>query len=231
MISLKFNHTAFHSSASSTSVLQKFSKLIDIDCRINDSFDLCYNLAIAAAVGADGSFLLFLSDLLADMDKFMDSGGQVLWAIAVLLFVMWTLIFERIWYLRGSVSSDIGLALTAWRSRSDRVSKRARQVREKLISEVDLKIDQNVMMIKTLVALAPLFGLLGTVTGMIVVFDVMAYTGGGDAKAMAGGVSKATIPTMSGMVAALSGVFGLTIVEKNAARKKSLLENSLNMEQ
>ena len=86
-------------------------------------------------------------------------------------------------------------------------------------------------MIKTLVALAPLFGLLGTVTGMIVVFDVMAYTGGGDAKAMAGGVSKATIPTMSGMVAALSGVFGLTIVEKNAERKKSLLENSLNMEQ
>ena len=86
---------------------------------------------------------MFLSDLLADMDKFMDSGGQVLWAIAVLLFVMWTLIFERIWYLRGSVSSDIGLALTAWRSRSDRVSKRARQVREKLISEVDLKIDQR----------------------------------------------------------------------------------------
>ena len=174
---------------------------------------------------------MLLSDLLADMDKFMDSGGQVLWAIAVLLFVMWTLIFERIWYLRGSVSSDIGLALTTWRSRSDRVSKRARQVREKLISEVGLKIDQNVMMIKTLVALAPLFGLLGTVTGMIVVFDVMAYTGGGDAKAMAGGVSKATIPTMSGMVAALSGVFGLTIVEKNAERKKSLLENSLNMEQ
>ena len=50
---------------------------------------------------------MFLGDLFADMDKFMDSGGQVLWAIAMLLFVMWTLIFERIWYLRGSVSSDI----------------------------------------------------------------------------------------------------------------------------
>mgnify|MGYP002877589132 CR=1 FL=1 len=174
---------------------------------------------------------MFVSDLFADMDKFMDSGGQVLWAIAVLLFVMWTLIFERIWYLRGTVSSDIGLAKSSWQNRSDRASKRARQVREKLISEVGLKIDQNVMMIKTLVALAPLFGLLGTVTGMIVVFDVMAYTGGGDAKAMAGGVSKATIPTMSGMVAALSGVFGLTIVEKNAERKKGVLENSLNMEQ
>ena len=82
------------------------------------------------------------------------------------------------------------------------------------------------MMIKTLVAVAPLFGLLGTVTGMIVVFDVMAFTGGGDAKAMAGGVSQATVPTMSGMVAALSGVFGLTYVERKAEREKHLLGRS-----
>ena len=83
---------------------------------------------------------------------------------------------------------------------------------------------------KTLVALAPLFGLLGTVTGMIVVFDVMAFTGGGDAKAMAGGVSQATVPTMSGMVAALSGVFGLTYVERSAEREKHLLEDHLTMD-
>ena len=174
---------------------------------------------------------MLLSDLLADMGKFMDSGGPVLWAIAILLFVMWTLLFERIWYLRGSVTTEIASAMNTWESRSERASKRASQVREKLVSEVGLKINQNIMMIKTLVALAPLFGLLGTVTGMIVVFDVMAYTGGGDAKAMAGGVSRATIPTMSGMVAALSGVFGLTYVEKHAERKKSVLENSLTMDQ
>jgi len=83
------------------------------------------------------------------------------------------------------------------------------------------------MMIKTLVAVAPLFGLLGTVTGMITVFDVMAFTGGGDAKAMAGGVSQATIPTMSGMVAALSGVFGMTYIERVAEREKHLLEDHL----
>ena len=59
---------------------------------------------------------------------------------------------------------------------------------------------------KTLVALCPLLGLLGTVTGMIEVFDVMAISGSGNARAMASGVSKATIPTMSGMVAALSGL-------------------------
>ena len=70
-----------------------------------------------------------------------------------------------------------------------------------------IQINKNMTMIQTCVMLAPLFGLLGTVTGMIEVFQVMAFNGGGDARAMAGGVSKATLPTMAGMVVALSGVF------------------------
>ena len=60
--------------------------------------------------------------------------------------------------------------------------------------------------IRSLVAVCPLLGLLGTVTGMIEVFDVMAIAGAGNARAMAAGGSKATIPTMAGMVAALSGL-------------------------
>ncbi len=173
---------------------------------------------------------MFFVDTMAEVGKFMDSGGMVLWAIVVLLFVMWTLIFERAWYLRSSVVLEVQGALNVWEKRTERKSKHAHQIREKLISEVSVKIDENIMMIKTLVALAPLFGLLGTVTGMIVVFDVMAFTGGGDAKAMAGGVSQATVPTMSGMVAALSGVFGLTYIERHAEREKHLLEDHLTMD-
>ena len=157
---------------------------------------------------------MFFVDTIAEMGKFMDSGGDVLWAIVILLFVMWTLIFERMWYLRSMVGADVQRALDSWEQRKERKSKHAHQIREKLISEVSIEIDTNMMMIKTLVAVAPLFGLLGTVTGMITVFDVMAFTGGGDVKAMAGGVSKATVPTMSGMVAALSGVFGMTSVTR-----------------
>ena len=87
--------------------------------------------------------------------------------------------------------------------------------------------DQFLPMLKTLVALAPLLGLLGTVTGMIEVFNVMAVTGGGDAKSMAGGVSKATIPTMAGMVAAISGVFANTYLSGVANREKMLVEDNL----
>ena len=73
-----------------------------------------------------------------------------------------------------------------------------------MISEISLDLKSTMPMIETLVVVCPLLGLLGTVTGMIEVFYVMALTGGGDAKSMAGGVSKATIPTMAGMVGALS---------------------------
>ena len=174
--------------------------------------------------------MLWLVDALRDVDKFMDTGGPVLWAIAILLFLMWALMFERVFYLKAAVKADVKNAIDTWEARAERKSKRAHQIREALISRVSAKVDQNIDLIKTLVALAPLFGLMGTVTGMIVVFDVMAITGGGDAKAMAGGVSKATIPTMSGMVAALSGVFGMTYIERLATREKHQLEDQMTMD-
>ena len=74
-----------------------------------------------------------------------------------------------------------------------------------LLSQVRQKLQQRLGPIETIVKLCPMLGLLGTVTGMIEVFDVMA-AGSGNARGMAGGVSKATLPTMAGMVAALSGM-------------------------
>ena len=76
-----------------------------------------------------------------------------------------------------------------------------------MMSEVRIQANLNIPLIKACVALCPLIGLLGTVTGMITVFEVMALLGSGNARAMAAGVTQATIPTMSGLVAALSGYF------------------------
>ena len=90
-----------------------------------------------------------------------------------------------------------------------------------------MQLEDGLAYIRVLVALCPLLGLLGTVTGMIEVFDVMAVAGSGNAKAMAGGVSKATIPTMAGMVAALSGVYFGTWLEHKAATETEKLEDLL----
>ncbi|MEE8059741.1 MAG: MotA/TolQ/ExbB proton channel family protein [Pseudomonadales bacterium] len=170
---------------------------------------------------------MYLNDVLDIIFRFMDQGGIVLWFIAVLTFLMWTLVFERFWYFHTSLRQDIDVAIATWEARRERKSWNAYQIRRRLISQAHLKINAGLPMIKTMVALAPLFGLLGTVTGMIEVFNIMAVTGGGDAKSMASGVSKATIPTMAGMVAALSGVFANTYVTQIAEREGVLLEDHL----
>ena len=118
-------------------------------------------------------------------------------------------------------------AIGTWEGRSERRSWEAHAIREKLISEARMQINQYLPVIKTLVALCPLLGLLGTVTGMIEVFNIMAVTGGGDAKSVAGGVQQATIPTMAGMVAALSGVFANTYVTRIAQRESEFLQDNL----
>ncbi len=78
-------------------------------------------------------------------------------------------------------------------------------------------------------ALCPLLGLLGTVTGMVTVFDAMA-TQGGNARSMAAGVSMATIPTMSGMVASLSGVVGSTFLKRKVDFEIELFQDHLTMD-
>ena len=102
-------------------------------------------------------------------------------------------------------------------------------MRQRIISEVSLRLTQNMSFIKTLISLLPLLGLLGTVTGMVQVFEAMTYSGG-NARSMAAGVSAATIPTMSGMVATLSGVLANTFLSSKVAKQESLVEDSLAME-
>ena len=93
-----------------------------------------------------------------------------------------------------------------------------------------MSVNQGISMIQTFVALCPLLGLLGTVTGMIAVFQVLAVSGSGNVRAMAAGVSQATVPTMAGMVGALSGVLFVTILSRRATREVEFLEDTLTMD-
>lgn len=173
---------------------------------------------------------LYLLDALEAINKFFNSGGPVLYLICILTFVMWILLLERLWYYFFGYQRDARKIIDVWDSRSERQSWAAHAIREKLISETRIKIDQNLSLIKTLIALCPLFGLLGTVTGMIDVFSVLSITGGGDAKSMADGVSRATLPTMAGMVAALSGIFANIYISQKASRERKLIEEHLTMD-
>lgn len=169
----------------------------------------------------------FLLDTLEALDRFFQAGGPVLYLIAGAAFLMWLLILERFWYYFGRFRKDTAQAIAHWQQRTEHDSWHARAIRHKLISEIHVRIEHNLITIKTLIAVCPLLGLLGTVTGMIDVFSGLALSGGGDVKGMAGGVSRATIPTMAGMVAALSGVFANIYVTRKAARERELIGEQL----
>ena len=167
-----------------------------------------------------------LNDVYLVLIQFMEQGGNVLYLIMALTFVMWTMIFERMWYFFSEHKNLVSDAQTVWEDRPERKSWSAHQIREQLISEASDKIAGSLPLILTCVTLCPLLGLLGTVTGMISVFDAMA-TQGGNARSMAAGVSQATIPTMAGMVASLSGVLGSTILKRKIEFETELFEDHL----
>jgi len=159
--------------------------------------------------------------------EFTEIGGNVLWGIMFVLFLMWTFILERLWYFFMVHPRRRTAIVASWESRPDTSSWYAKRIREALVSEASLGLQKNVGLIKVLIAICPLLGLLGTVTGMIAVFDVMTFSGGGNARAIAGGVSMATVPTMAGMVAALSGVYFGTWLEHRAQVETERLEDLL----
>jgi biopolymer transport protein ExbB len=160
---------------------------------------------------------------------FMERGGPVLPLIAALTFVMWTMIFERFWFFRTEFKSIVNSTIQEWEGREERRSWSAHAIREAMISQASEKIRGTLPLIQTCVALAPLLGLMGTVTGMVAVFDAMA-TQGGNARSMASGVSMATIPTMAGMVASLSGVLATTFLQGKVDRETELFEDHLTMD-
>jgi biopolymer transport protein ExbB len=166
-------------------------------------------------------------DAFVAIRSFFEAGGNVLWAILLVTTLMWTLIIERLWFFRSELPQRVAAVQCYWDSRADTTSWYARRIRDQIISEVSIEAHQFLLFIKTLMAVLPLLGLLGTVTGMVQVFNVMALTGTGNARLMAGGVSAATIPTMSGLVAALSGLYLATYLEQRADAEVDRVEDLL----
>jgi biopolymer transport protein ExbB len=160
---------------------------------------------------------------------FVELGGDVLLGIALLTSVMWTLIIERVVYFSVGHKAEVARAQKLWAALSEHASWDAQQIRRMLVSEVKLKLERGLSMINTAVALCPMFGLLGTVTGMIEVFDVMAAAGSSNARGMAAGVSKATLPTMAGMVAAISGMLFSVQLGRFANNESTRVEESLEL--
>ena len=65
----------------------------------------------------------------------MEAGGSVLWLIAILVFFMWAMIFERIWYFSHGHEFYVKDLASEWNNRADKKSWHALQIREKMLSQ------------------------------------------------------------------------------------------------
>lgn len=161
------------------------------------------------------------------IQQLMATGGVVLWWIFAAAVVLWTLILERYWFFWRVWPQRKREARHAWMARPERCSWTARRVRAALISAQEASMAATLPLIQVMISLCPLLGLLGTVTGMIEVFDVMALKGTSDVRAMAAGVSRATIPTMAGMVIGLSGLLSINRFRKRVKVETERLGDEL----
>lgn len=97
------------------------------------------------------------------------------------------------------------------------------KLNEAVLKEIP-KLENSLTLLKIIAAVAPLLGLLGTVTGMIITFQSITIFGAGDPKTMAGGISAALITTVLGLIVAIPTLLAHTVVNGRAKRIIHILE-------
>ena len=144
---------------------------------------------------------------------FFDRGGPVIVVLFILAIIMTSLLIERVLFYASDLQNLTKNAVDDLTSFKIKNKWLFNKIKLKNISIINAKASKNILLIQGLIALCPLLGLLGTVTGMIEVFDIMAITGTGNARLMASGIARATLPTMTGLFISIVGLFMLTAIK------------------
>lgn len=164
---------------------------------------------------------------LEPLQRLVEAGGTVLVVIAMVAMVLFSLALERVWYFRLTYRRARRALIARWAARQDHLSWSALTLREVWARELIGRLRRPLPWLKLLVALCPLLGLLGTVTGMIAVFDSLAMTDTSQARAMADGVARATLPTLTGMAVAVVGLLFTSRLEQIIRREDQRLHDRL----
>ena len=157
-----------------------------------------------------------------------DGGPFVAWIFAACV-LMWGLIAERYWYFTRILPKQAAEMKQQWHERSDHTSWCARQIRQAMISRLNVSMTAGFPVLQVLVPMSPLLGLIGTVSGMLEVFDSMALRGSADARSMASGVSAAMICTMTGLAVSITGLYPVHYFRSRATRETELLADEFTI--
>ncbi len=178
-----------------------------------------------------GSYLAALINS-PNLEERWHQGGYVGYAITAVGAIAFLIAIWRLLVL-SMMSSKVSAQLKSSKANTDNPLGRVLKVHEDnpqmdtetlelKLSEAILKetpsIENSLTLLKIISAVAPLMGLLGTVTGMIITFQAITIFGAGDPKAMAGGISGALVTTVLGLLVAIPTVLLHTIVNGRAQR-------------
>jgi len=153
----------------------------------------------------------------------VEGGGPFVFSIFASGVILWTLVIERTWYFAIELPRSVEASLAQWLGRSDRSSWCAHQIRQAMISRLNSEMSANMPLLRVLVPMSPLLGLVGTVAGMLEVFDSMAMRGSADARTMASGVSHAMICTLTGLAVSVTGLYPVYYFQSRIRRETELL--------
>jgi biopolymer transport protein ExbB len=200
-----------------------------------DLYNAAPNTTVAAAIDPGRGSLLSLLIQEPSLGERIDQGGLVGYVIIALGIIGLLIALARMLYLgavgtriRGQLKSDepkennpLGRILKVHYDNPDADTETLElKLDEAILKEVP-KLETWQGAIKVIAAVAPLLGLLGTVTGMIVTFQAITLFGTGDPKLMAGGISQALVTTVLGLTVAIPLVLLHSVV---ASRSKALIE-------
>lgn len=170
----------------------------------------------------------------------LQSGGWVMIMLAVLALILYVTAFDLAHYV---YSGNLGGKMNSWLSwirdpsqgkgqvgeiirytqGGDADAKRIQQRFEQVRYETSSHVSHRLVMLNTLVAAAPLAGLLGTVIGMLGTFSGLAAGGSESMSLVAGGIHEALLTTQTGLMIALPGVFASLMIK----RRQQKLEESI----
>ena len=158
--------------------------------------------------------------------------------------IMWAMIINRLFVLKVLNDKDIvrdeakecilnnrspdtnkyvgfrALFVTRFLERRSGKSDMDKYILNEIVMHMNSSMDRYLVYIGVLAAVSPLFGLLGTVTGMMATFDIISMFGTGNAKAMAGGISEALISTQTGLLVAIPGIYMYNLLLRRADNLK-----------
>ena len=159
--------------------------------------------------------------------EFHTAGGAILVALIIAALIMWSLIVERYLYFTFNRKQSQIRYLQLWRTtRSETIAQR-QLLKLYYLSEYRIQSERGIAWIHQLVKVSLLLGLLGTILVLIAVFESQLLIVSASNQPISNGIAQAIIPTTTGLLVSLSGLFFVYHLRNLANNSVSRLDDLL----